>query len=310
MATSPLLELHALVKHYGRTKAVDGVSFAVGPGEIVGLLGSNGAGKTTTLECVLGLRVATSGTVRFEDAELRPASRCARLRLGVQLQPPALQDKITPREALAFAAACCPEPADVPELLARFGLTAKADAPFDTLSTGQRQRLAVALAFVNRPTLLVLDEPTTGLDPQTRRALHEILVAHRAAGGAVLLSTHDLDEAQRLCDRVVLLHRGRVVADDTPPGLIARAGVAAGIRFSTARPLSAESLQPLALRATAGDTTLLRTNDPVRSLVALTGAVQRERNELTMLQLQPPSLEDAFLALTGEQWDQAEGTAP
>ncbi len=227
----PLLaSLRTLTKRYGATLAVDGASLAVAPGEIVGLLGQNGAGKTTLLECLLGLRTADAGEVTLAGLDLRMQPRAALRVVGAQLQPSALQDKITPREALRFHAALHGVAADVAALLARFGLAEKADARFDTLSTGQRQRLALALALVHRPALLVLDEPTTGLDPQTRRALHQILRDHRAGGGGVLLSTHDLAEAERLCDRVAILHRGRIVADAAPAALLARAGAGTRLR--------------------------------------------------------------------------------
>ena len=319
-ATTPLLvSIRALTKRYGTTLAVDGVDLAIAPGEIVGLLGPNGAGKTTTLECLLGLRTPDSGEILLDGIDGRTRPSDALRRVGAQIQPAALQDKITPREALTFFASFSATPAGIDKLLARFALIEKADARFDSLSSGQRQRLCVALAFVNRPALLVLDEPTTGLDPQARHALHRILEDHRAGGGAVLLSTHDLDEAQRLCDRVVILHRGRLVASAPPAELIARTGAATRIVFQTALPLAADRLATLpgvspvaqasvpAKPATAGTEACaphqLRTTEPARTIAALTELLQAEHNELRALQLQPPTLEDAFVALTGEGWD-------
>ncbi len=311
-ALPPLAEIRALVKRYGTRPAVDGVDLAVAPGEIVGLLGRNGAGKTTILECLLGLRPIDGGEIRLGGIDVVTAPRAARARVGAQIQPAELQAKITPREALAFHASFYREPAAVADLLARFGLAEKADARVDTLSAGQRQRLALALAFVNRPTLLVLDEPTTGLDPQTRRALHAILVAHRAGGGAVLLGTHDLDEAQRLCDRVAILHRGRIVALEAPEALLARAGAATRVAFRTAHPLDAPTLA--ALSSPFGDGSRngsssepfgyeCRTREPARSIAALTRLLEDTGNALLELHLRPPSLEDAFVALTGVTWD-------
>lgn len=299
MPTPPLVELRALVKRYGATTAVDCASLAVAPGEIVGLLGQNGAGKTTLLECLLGLRAADSGAIALAGLDLRTQPREALRRVGAQLQPSALQDKITPREALRFHAALYGVAADSEALLARFGLAEKAGARFDTLSTGQRQRLALALALIHRPALLVLDEPTTGLDPQTRRALHQILRDHRAAGGGVLLSTHDLDEAERLCDRVVILHRGRIVAEAAPAALIARAGAGTRLHCRTARPQSFSNLQS----AADGLEHSAVTTDAASTIAALTRAVQEAGNTLVALQLIPPSLEDAFVALTGAAWD-------
>lgn len=314
----PLLRLVALHKRYGAAVAVAGLDLEVAPGEIVGLLGPNGAGKTTVLECLLGLRPADTGEILLDGSDVRTHPAEARRRVGAQIQPAALQDKITPREALTFFAAFHHTPADTGELLLRFGLTEKADAQFDTLSAGQRQRLSVALAFVNRPALLILDEPTTGLDPQTRRALHAILVAHRAAGGAVLLSTHDLDEAQRLCDRVAILHRGRLVAAGSPDQLLARTGAATRLEFRTARPLPANLLvelqaagrEPGQPPTDASAAYLLRTTEPTRAIAALTQVMQSTGNELRELQLRPPTLEDAFVALTGEGWDVDREVAP
>ncbi len=304
--STPLVRIRALVKRYGVAPAVDGLSLEVGPGEIVGLLGPNGAGKTTTLECLLGLRRPDSGEIALDGHDVLTQPAAARRRIGAQIQPAALQDKITPREALAFCAAFYESPAAIAELLARFGLTEKADARFDTLSSGQRQRLSVALAFVNRPALLVLDEPTTGLDPQTRRALHQILRDHRAAGGAVLLSTHDLDEAQRLCDRVAILHRGRLVADASPEELLTRSGAATRIEFRTARPFAFAG----ATSDADGVRHQLRSTKAASTVSAVTAAIEAGNNELVELRLSPPSLEDAFVALTGEGWDGQAEVAP
>lgn len=303
----PLLaSLRTLTKRYGATLAVDGASLAVAPGEIVGLLGQNGAGKTTLLECLLGLRTADAGEVTLAGLDLRLQPRAALRVVGAQLQPSALQDKITPREALRFHAALHGVAADVAALLARFGLAEKADARFDTLSTGQRQRLALALALVHRPALLVLDEPTTGLDPQTRRALHQILRDHRAGGGGVLLSTHDLAEAERLCDRVAILHRGRIVADAAPAALLARAGAGTRLRCRTAQPQSFPGFQSSA----DGLTHAAVAPEAAHAIAALTRAVQEAGNTLVELQLAPPTLEDAFVALTGDTWDAEPEASP
>src|SRR5512142_325834 len=173
------VSVQELTKRYGTVDAVRGVSFEVAAGEIFGLLGPNGAGKTTTLECILGLRRPDAGAIVLGgvDAIARPGQ--AKQLVGAQLQDAALQDKITPRQALALFAAFYPAPAGVEELIGRFALAAKADAPFDSLSSGQRRRLFLALAFVNRPQLVVLDEPTAGLDPQARRRLHQIIAGVR-----------------------------------------------------------------------------------------------------------------------------------
>jgi ABC-2 type transport system ATP-binding protein len=294
--------MRAVEKRFGEFQAVAGVDLAVASGEIVGLVGPNGSGKTTTIECLLGLRRPDSGDVCLDGYNPAIHPIIARRRVGAQIQPCALQEKITPREAMAFHAAFFPSPAPVAEILSRLGLMDKADARYDTLSFGQKQRLALALALVNRPALLVLDEPTAGLDPKTRDELHAILVEHRAAGGGCLLSTHDLHEAQRLCDRVVVLHRGRVAACDTPARLIAAAGLATRIVCRTAHPQSLSG----EVEATDGLRHHFHTTEPARSIAAIGAAVHQAGNELTALEMIPPSLEDAFTALTGDKWDGAE----
>ncbi|HLP07499.1 MAG TPA: ABC transporter ATP-binding protein [Opitutaceae bacterium] len=310
-SSPPLASIRGLVKRYGAATAIAGVDLTVHAGEIVGLLGQNGAGKTTVFECLLGLRTADAGEILLGGVPVQRRPREALRSIGAQLQPSSLQDKITPREALRFHLAVHGIRSDADVLLARFDLVEKADARFETLSAGQRQRLALALALAHRPALLVLDEPTTGLDPQTRRALHEILRAHRASGGGVLLSTHDLDEAERLCDRVAVLHRGRVLAVDSPATLVARAGASTRLSCRTAQPLSPAVLSTLATSCGAtrasGDPDSAPSYEfhapsAVDAIAALTRAVQEAGNTLVELQLTPPSLEDAFVALTGEKW--------
>jgi len=217
------LAVHGLTRRYGVVKAVDGISFEVAAGEVFGLLGPNGAGKTTTLESILGLVRPDAGRVEIEgDAD--PAR--ARAKVGAVLQSTGLPDKITPREALTVFGAFYPAALDPQTLLERFGLVEKANAAFDTLSGGQKQRLALALAFAGNPRLLLLDEPTTGLDPQMRREVQDHIAAIRGEGRAVLLATHDMTEAERLCDRIAVIAQGRVLATGAPRDLIAASGAA------------------------------------------------------------------------------------
>jgi ABC-2 type transport system ATP-binding protein len=230
-----LIVVESLSRRHGAVKAVDNVSFEIAAGEIFGLLGPNGAGKTTALDCVLGLTQPDSG--RIEICGAAAGTRRAREKVGAVLQATFLQDRITPREALNLFAAFFPAPIAASRLLERFGLTEKADAAYDTLSGGQKQRLALALAFVGDPQILLLDEPTTGLDPQIRREVQEHISSLKADGRAVLLSTHDMDEALRLCDRVAVIAQGRIVATGAPRALIAGSG---------------ESLEDTILRLTAG----------------------------------------------------------
>jgi ABC-2 type transport system ATP-binding protein len=198
------------------------VDLRVSEGEILGLLGPNGAGKTTTVECVAGLVEPDSGSIEVCGTDARRHRRQAKQRMGLALGSAALPDKITPREAITTLGAFYEEAAPAEELLTRFDLQSKADSWFETLSTGQRQRLALALAVVNRPELLILDEPSAGLDPEARRKMRGLVEQVKGEGAAVLLTTHDMNEAETLCDRVAIIHLGRVVAEGAPAELIER----------------------------------------------------------------------------------------
>jgi ABC-2 type transport system ATP-binding protein len=216
--------VQGLSHRYGGVQAVDGVTFEVAAGEVFGLLGPNGAGKTTTLESILGLIIPDDGRIEICGIDARADIRAARAHTGAVLQATGLQDKITPREALDLFAAFYPAPLKTDDLLVRFGLVEKTAAAFDTLSGGQKQRLALALAFVGNPQVLVLDEPTTGLDPQMRREVQDHIQATKDSGRAILLATHDMDEAARLCDRVAVIAQGRIVATGTPRALMQEHG--------------------------------------------------------------------------------------
>ena len=218
------IAVQGLSHRYGGVQAVDGIDFQVAAGEIFGLLGPNGAGKTTTLESILGLIVPDGGRIEIAGIDARTNSRAARERTGAVLQATGLQDKITPREALDLFAAFYPAPLKTQDLLTRFGLVEKADAAFETLSGGQKQRLALALGFVGNPQVLVLDEPTTGLDPQIRREVQDHIRALKDDGRAILLATHDMEEAARLCDRVAIITGGRIAATGAPHQLMAEHG--------------------------------------------------------------------------------------
>jgi len=291
-----------LSKHYGAVPAVQEVSFSVEAGEIFGLLGPNGAGKTSTLECLIGLREPSGGEIEVCGLDARARPREVKEKMGVALQTTALQDKITPREALQLFGAFYRSPVDPQELLARFGLAEKAGAKFDTLSGGQRQRLALALAFVNRPAVILLDEPTTGLDPLSRRELHAHIVQMKQEGCAVLLSTHHLEEAEQLCDRIAIIDHGRIVATGAPHDLMAQAGPLQSVTLVTARPLEREWLgnipgvKDVELR---GAMAHFRTGDAAATLSALSALVRERGVELIDLQMRKASLEEVFLRLTG-----------
>ena len=294
-----------LTKRYGPVEAVRGVSFEVTPGEIFGLLGPNGAGKTTTIECLLGLRQPDSGSINLGGVDALAHPIPARRLVGAQLQSAALQDKITPRQACRLFASFYPEAAQVDELLAQFSLSAKAEAPFDSLSGGQRQRLFLALAFVNQPQVLVLDEPTAGLDPQSRRELHQLIRNQKSEGKAVLLCTHYLAEAQLLCDRIGIVHEGRIIAEGTPGELIGRSRVLPRISFKSSRPLNAAQVAAQAAVVSAeprDNGWLLTTREVNRTISSLVQLLESADSEMLDLQIHRPSLEDVFLELTGKAW--------
>jgi len=292
-----------LHKQYGDVQAAQGVSFEIQDGEIFGLLGPNGSGKTTTLECVIGLRQPDRGDIEVCGMDARRTPQAVKQKIGAVLQTIALQDKITPREALTLFASFYRETAAPAALLQRFALVEKADAPFDTLSGGQRQRLAVALAFVNNPELIFLDEPTTGLDPQSRRELHAEIAQMKRDGHTVLLTTHYIDEAEQLCDRIAIIDRGRIIAAGPPRDLIADSTAMQSVTLTTARPLD-----PLWLSAVPGvddlvceDTkTRFRTATVSPTVAALMRVLDERGVELTELQVRKARLEDVFIALTGD----------
>jgi len=219
---SPALSVCGLTKRYAAVEAVHDVTFEVKSGEIFGLIGPNGAGKSTTLECVLGLCEPDQGRILVRGIDVRASPSPAKELLGAQLQESALPDAMTPRQALRLCGSFYRRAARPDDLIDRFQLREKADARYATLSGGQRQRLALALAFVGEPEVVILDEPTAGLDPSVRRELHALIASQRAAGRTLVFTTHHLEEARTLCDRVALLDRGRLVALDAPEALIAQ----------------------------------------------------------------------------------------
>ncbi len=292
-----------LRKRYGALEAVRGVSLEIQDSEIFGLIGPNGAGKTTTIECLIGLREPDSGEIEICGIDARRRSSDVREKIGAALQTTALQDKITPSEALTLYGSFYRAPLDAASLLHRFALDEKANAPFDSLSGGQRQRLALALAFVNDPEVVLLDEPTAGLDPQSRRELHDEIVGMRGDGRTVLITTHDLDEAQALCDRVAIIDHGEVVATGAPHELIARSSAMQAIVVSTFPPLDLRLVQALpGVEAAATQAegrlriTSFRVGETVTHLLRL---IESKHLDLTELHVQKATLEDVFIELTG-----------
>jgi ABC-2 type transport system ATP-binding protein len=298
------LAVQDLRKRYGAVQAVRGVSFAVSEGEILGLLGPNGAGKTTTVECVIGLRDPDAGSIEICGLDARRRPRAVKQKIGAALQTTALQDKITAREALQLFGSFYERHAPPDELIERFALSEKADAPFETLSGGQRQRLALALAFVNRPEVVFLDEPTAGLDPQSRRELHAQIERTRSEGQTILLTTHDLDEAQQLCDRVAIIDHGRIVAAGTPRELMARSQAAQSVSLVTTLPLDRRQLQTVSgIREIEleGERARFTTGDLNRTLGELLYLLSNGGMEIVELHVEKATLEDVFLELTGTE---------
>ena len=288
-----------LHKTYGRLVAVDDLSFSVESGEIFGILGPNGAGKTTTVECIQGLRDVDGGTIRVLGLNPMTEATELRQRIGSQLQDAALPGRLKVAESLELFAAFARNPVDCDELLSRWRLQEQRNQAFDTLSGGQRQRLFIALAFVNAPELVFLDELTQGLDPQARRATWDLIREIRRDGTTVVLVTHFMDEAEHLCDRVAVVDDGRVIALDTPQGLIDGLGLRSVVRFTTQEPDLGwvERLDVVESLTRRGDAVEVRGTGAVLALVASElvahGIVPLD------LRVDRPTVEDAFLALTG-----------
>jgi len=297
------LSIVNLRKSYGALTAVDGISFDAQPGEIFGLLGPNGAGKTTTIECTVGLRPPDAGEISLAGIDARKHPRATKQKIGVALQATMLPDKITPREALRMFAAFYDESETPEDLIARFSLAEKADAKFETLSGGQKQRVAIALALINKPLVLFLDEPTAGLDPQARRELHAVIRQTRDLGHTVILTTHYIEEAQALCDRIAVVDHGKIIARGTPSELVAGSTASPRVTFSAKRAVDAVHLGKLmGVTATTveGATATLTTGSPPQTIIDLVKLLEADpENELIDLQIHKPSLEDVFIELTG-----------
>ncbi len=297
-----VIEVENLHKRYPNHVAVDDVSFEVRAGEIFGILGPNGAGKTTTVECVSGLRAPDGGTVRVTGIDPAQDRDALRRVLGAQLQSAALPEKIKVWEAMDLYASFYPDPADWRALLEQVGLSGKRDTAFAKLSGGQRQRLSVALALVGKPRIAVLDELTTGLDPQARRDTWELVENVRDSGVTIVLVTHFMEEAERLCDRIALIDAGRVVATDSPAGLIAQVGAEQRVRFRPSAPVADSVLTELpgvTDVSHSGDQVTVTGTGNLAHVVTL--ALVQQQIVPGDLRIEQASLDDAFLALTGRK---------
>jgi ABC-2 type transport system ATP-binding protein len=294
-----VIEVQHLHKSYGDTVAVDDVSFAVADGEIFGILGRNGAGKTTTVECIEGLRTPDGGAISVLGLDPRRDRAELTQRLGAQLQDSQLPDRLQVAEALELYSSFYRAPADWRELMDVLGLAGKSKTRFGRLSGGQKQRLSIALALVGNPQVVVLDELTTGLDPQARRDTWALIEGVRARGVTIVLVTHFMEEAERLCDRVALIDAGRVVAMDTPAALAGRVQADQRIQFRPSAPLDdtlLASLPDVTSVTRRGDVVMVTGNS--NALNAVTSVLARHQIVARQLRVEQASLEDAFIALT------------
>jgi len=310
----PIISARHVVKRYGETIAVAGLDLTIWPGEIFGILGPNGAGKTTTLEMLEGLRAPDAGEMQVAGFDpVTDPDKVHRV-IGVQLQSTALFDYLSCAEIIALFAALYgadASPARVEHLLTLVGLEEKRRSRINTLSGGQQQRLAIALALVNTPRIAFLDEPTTGLDPAARRTLWQTIRDIRAEETTVVLTTHYMEEAEQLCDRIAIMDRGRVVACDTPRALIQQFGADATVRATVQQGcIAGEDLRGLEavvaaeLRDRDGSHSFdLRTTDAQVTLTALLHLAQRQHVTLSGLSTSQASLEDVFLARTGHRYE-------
>jgi ABC-2 type transport system ATP-binding protein len=298
----PVIEVKHLHKRYGDKVAVDDVSFSVERGEIFGILGPNGAGKTTTVECLEGLRTPDGGELSVLGLDPRHDRAELRQRVGVQLQESRLQDKLRVGELLDLYAAFYRTPADQDRLLATLGLTEHRNTAYKKLSGGQQQRLSIALALVGSPEVAVLDELTTGLDPQARRDTWGLIETVRAQGVTILLVTHFMEEAERLCDRIAVIDRGRTVAVDTPAGLIRRVSSGVTVTFRPSAPIAAEDLAGVPGLGSIGIQDGLCTVTGRGNLAHEVSSALAARSVVPLsLNIVQADLESAFVALTGKE---------
>ena len=301
-STEPVIRVRGLTKRYGDVQAVDGIDFDVARGEIFGLLGPNGAGKTTTVEILEGLREPDGGEVTVLDVDVTKGADALKPRIGVSLQTAALYPKLTVTELIDLFRSFYPRSRPTDEIIDALELGERRNARSEVLSGGQRQRLAVALALVNEPELVFLDEPTTGLDPAARRSLWDIVRGLKAGGRSVLLTTHYMEEAEILCDRIAIMDHGRILEMGAVEDLISRHFQERTVRFDRLDGLARDELAALPAVTSVkedADEVLIYTRDPGRTVGGLLDLADARRVEPQNLAIRRATLEDVFLDLTG-----------
>jgi ABC-2 type transport system ATP-binding protein len=300
----PIIEVQDLYKSYGAVEAVRGVSFHVNEGEVFGLLGPNGAGKTSTVEILEGMRTPDRGTARVCGLDPERSGSAFKQTIGAVLQSTALPDKLKVKEALDLFASFYKDRASTDGLLKRFQLEEKREAFYKDLSGGQKQRLALAMALVNNPKVVFLDEPTAGLDPQVRREIYDIIEELRREKKTVLLTTHYIEEAERLCDRVAIIDHGKIIKTGTPRELKQSSAGTTRIEVRLARPATEAALRGLdgvSDFRTIGENYVLYAARAPQAIVSLVKHLEADNNELQSLEMYSPSLEDVFIELTGRR---------
>src|SRR6266566_3150033 len=293
-ANGAMVDVRGLVKSYSHKTVVNNVSFSVRKAEIFGVLGPNGAGKTTTLEMIEGIRKPDSGTAILAGFDVRRQKSAVHRIVGVQLQATTLFPELTLLETLQFFGSLYPRSLDPRKLLSDVALEEKARSRPQDLSGGQRQRLALAIALINDPQILILDEPTAALDPQSRRALWDIVLRLREQGKTIILTTHNMDEAQTLCDRIAIMDGGNIIALDTSAGLIGRLD-------GQAMKSDIQELHGVTGVRSAHERYIIYTSSMQSTLVSLLSYASSKGITLTDLQMRTPTLEDVFLELTGRE---------
>jgi ABC-2 type transport system ATP-binding protein len=298
MAT--IIEVKDIVKRYAELAVVDGLSFSVEQGEIFGILGPNGAGKTTTVELIAGLRTPDSGTIRVMGLDPQRDTAALREQLGVQLQDSQLPEQIKVWEAMELYSSFYDQPADWEQLMTDLGLAQKRNSAYRKLSGGQKQRLSIALALVGNPKVAILDELTTGLDPQARRDTWQLIEDVRARGVTVLLVTHFMEEAARLCDRIALIDSGRVVALDTPAGIISLVDTEQRVKFRPSVLFDERTLTDLPeVRSVTRNGSTVVVTGRGNLVQAVTSVLARNKIVANELRIEQANLDDAFVKLTG-----------